>query len=77
MTDHDYWFDNGVTMGRLLDRKRTDNGLRVFSVRAGKLTIQLRNESWYLCRDLTNEEAIELIRVLATQLSTVALKKAG
>lgn len=65
-------FDDGVTMGRLSNPQHTDNALRVYSSRPDKTTIQLRMQTWYLCRDLSRDEVIELIRVLATELSPPA-----
>ena len=69
MSDHR--FDDGVTMGRLTNPPHTDNTLRVYSTGKSKITIQLRNESWYLCRNMDRKETLELIAALASKLAEV------
>ena len=64
----DYRIEDGVTMGRLTSPPHTDNVLRVYASSNGKVVIQLRCESWYLCRDLNETRVVELINALSGAL---------
>jgi hypothetical protein len=64
MSDHR--IEDDVTMGKL-KRYHTDNAIRIFTHKDITL-LQLRYKNWYLIRQLSNEDIIELIQALSTVL---------
>lgn len=68
MTEDGDRFEDNVHMGQI-DNRALDNCLRIFQYREGGIVIQLRKDSWYMCRELTDREVLGLIHAVAERLS--------